>query len=294
MKKIFQNLYGELRSGWAIAIALIVMIAAQLIARPISELGDENDPVFKLMVTFVYGLIAIGGILLSFKLLYKRSFRLLGFIPDKGGSAFICGLVSGTFSIWAVFFLLIAMGQAKIIQVNMGKLFSLSVVAEFISVCFFMFSEELLARGFFMTAMKTTRNKPVILFVPAVIFALLHFMNPDMTVLSLLNTFLAGVLFGCMFIKSGALWLSTGFHVAWNFFVGDIFGMKTSGTEQASVLTTAMGENALLTGLPNGPDASIFTTGVLLLAIAIVHIMIKKPKHSIWMLDSDLPLTRGK
>jgi membrane protease YdiL (CAAX protease family) len=144
-----------------------------------------------------------------------------------------------------------------------------------------------------MTAIKTTRTKWVILFVPALLFALLHFMNPDMTPLSLANTFIAGSLFGYMFMKSGVLWLSTGFHIAWNFLTGDIFGMKTSGTEQPSVFITEMGNNPLLTGLPNGPDASIFTTCILLLAILLVFLFIKKPNHTAWTYDNNLPLTRG-
>jgi hypothetical protein len=97
-----------------------------------------------------------------------------------------------------------------------------------------------------------------------------------------------------MFMKSGMLWLSTGFHVAWNFLLGDILGMKTAGTEQPSVIITEMGNNALLTGLPNGPDGSIFTSCIFLLAILLVHLLIKKPAFNVWTIDSDLPLTRGQ
>jgi membrane protease YdiL (CAAX protease family) len=188
MRKCFINRYGELRAGWAIAAATAVMIAAQLTARPLSELGDENNPVFKPGVTLVYGLIAVAGMLLLFKLLYKRGFHELGMITKNGVLAFLCGLAGGAISVAVQLVFLIAIGQAAIVGADMGKLFSLSVAAEFASVCVFMFSEELLARGFFMTALKTTRNKWIILFVPAVIFALLHFMNDGVTALSIITS----------------------------------------------------------------------------------------------------------
>jgi membrane protease YdiL (CAAX protease family) len=292
MKFVFKNRYGELRSGWAITAALLIMVIAQLTARPLSETGDETNPAFKLAVTLVYGIISIGGILLLFKLLYKRSFKQLGFISEKGIRTFFFGLAFGAVSMGMLFILLIVTGQVKIIAFDKIKLFSLGTIAEFISVCVFMFSEELLARGFFMTAIKTTRIKGVILFVPALIFALLHFMNPDITLLAFINIFIAGLLWGCMFMKCGSLWLSTGFHVAWNFLNGDMFGMKTSGTEQPSVLITEMGNNSLLTGLPNGPAGSIFTTCIFLVAVFIVCYRLKKPDYPVWTIDSDLPLTR--
>jgi membrane protease YdiL (CAAX protease family) len=156
-----------------------------------------------------------------------------------------------------------------------------------------MFSEELLARGFFMTAMKTTRNKWAILLVPALIFALLHIINGSVTALSIANAGIAGLLWGYMFMKSGALWLSTGFHVGWNFFLGDIFGLGNFGTRvDNSVLTTQLGTNTLLTGF-YGPEDSVLCTLVLLLACLIVRLLVKKPNHSAWTLESGLPLTRG-
>jgi membrane protease YdiL (CAAX protease family) len=292
MKSIFKNRYGELRSGWAMSAATAVMIAAQLIARPLSELGDENNPPFKLGVTLVYGIIAVAGILFLFKLLYKRDFRELGMVPEKGLPAFLCGLAGGFVCIVCIFSVLVIAGQAAVISVHMERLFSLTVAAEFASVCVFMFSEELLARGFFMTAMKTTRNKGAILFVPAIFFGLLHIMNGSVTVLSITNALIAGLLWGYMFIKSGALWLSTGFHVGWNFFIGDIFGLGNFGIRvDNSVVTTQLGTNTFLTG-SYGPEDSILCIAVLLLAFLPVRFWLKKPDHPAWTLESGLPFTR--
>jgi membrane protease YdiL (CAAX protease family) len=293
MRNCFINRNGEPRSGWAIAAALAVMMAAQLIARPLSELGDENNPAFKLGVTLIYGAVAVAGNLFLFKLIYKRGFRELGIVPKKGLSAFLFGLTGGFVSVAFILAVLVITGQAAIINVNMGKLFSIGTVAEFVSVCVFMFSEELLARGFFMTAMKTTRNKWAIWLVPAAIFGLLHIMNGSVTVLSIANAGIAGLVLGYMFIKSGALWLSTGFHVAWNFFMGDMFGLGTFGTPaDNSVLTTQLGTNTLLTG-SYGPEDSILCTLTLLLAFPAIRLLVKKPDHPAWTLDSGLPLTRG-
>jgi hypothetical protein len=81
---VLRNRYDELHVGRAIVAAIVVMLAAQLIAKPLSEPGNENDPPFKLGATLVYGIIAVTGNLLLFKLIYKRALRGLGILPGRG------------------------------------------------------------------------------------------------------------------------------------------------------------------------------------------------------------------
>lgn len=293
MQKWFINRYGEIRAGWAITSAVGVLILAQLIARPLAELGDENDPAFKLGVTLVYGVVAIAGTLLLFKLLYRRSTRELGLTSKKRIPTFLYGLVGGFLAIASMLVILVITTQATVTDISIERLLSLSMVAQFLSVCVFVFSEELTARGFFMTALKTTRNRLLILLIPATIFALLHLMNGGVTAFSLTNTFLVGVLFGYMFIKSGTLWLPVGFHIAWNFFIGDVFGMVVSeGTRVSSVLSVQMGTSTFWTGGSAGPEGSVLCTLVLLAALLAVRILVKTPSHPEWTIESGLPMVR--
>lgn len=291
---VLKNRYGEFRSGWSVTIVLILIIVAQMIGRGlVPEDADETSISVKIITTLVYSLIAIGGGILLFKLLYRREPQQMGLYPAKLFSELLHGFVIGAVSMILLFAALLACGQAEIISVDISRLFSIALIVELISVSLFAFSEELLARGFIMTALKTTRNKWVIILVPAVIFSLVHLLNDGITAWSLINTFLAGLLFTYMFIKTGKLWLSSGFHIAWNFFQGDILGMITSGSEATGVLTTELGTNELLAGGSYGPEGSLLVTGVLVLAFLYVHYVVKKPEHPAWTVDSDLPFTRG-
>ena len=158
------------------------------------------------------------------------------------------GFGVGAISMGLIFSILLLAGQAEVIGVNQGKLVSWIIPVNLMSVGVTAFSEEMLMRGFIMTALKTTRIKWLIFALPAVLFSFAHLLNPDPTILSLTNTFIAGLLFGYIFVKSGKLWLPAGFHIAWNFFQGDIFGMNVTGNEQASLLLTKLRTNEMLSG----------------------------------------------
>jgi len=117
-------------------------------------------------------------------------------------------------------------------------------------------------------------------------------MNPGITILSVTNTFIVGILFAYMFVKSGKLWMPAGFHIAWNFVQGDILGMTVSGNKQTSVFQTTLGSNEFLTGGTYGPEGGAFVTFSLILSLLYIHFVFKTPKHPEWTLDSDLPLIR--
>jgi len=288
--RILKNRYGELRSGWAIAAILILIIVAQGTGSSlVPENGADESILMILAVTLVYGLIAIGGGAILFKLLYKRSLRQVGLIPEGWYSGLLHGMGIGAVSMGLVFAALLVTGQAET-SFNMARLLSPLLLANLLSVSLTAFSEEFLVRGFMMTALKTTRNKWMILCASSVLFSLVHLLNPWATVLSLTNTFLAGLLFAYMFIKSGKLWLPTGYHLAWNFLQGDVFGMHVSGRAQLSAFDTTMGANQWLTGGASGPEGGLLVTMVLLLGALYVRYAIRPPAQKSWTLDSDMPL----
>lgn len=290
---MFRNRYGELRSGWSVtALLLITILGLGVGSTMIPEDGGEASIALKIAVTVVYSLITIGGAIILFKMFYKRKLSQMGLVTKGWLTGSFYGFVLGAASIGLIFSILILTGQAKVVGVDMVKLFSLTMLIEFISVGVMAFSEEVLMRGYLMTALKTTRNKWIIFLAPSILFSLFHLMNPGITVLSLLNTFLAGMLFAYMFIKSGKLWLPTGYHIAWNYFQGDIFGMNVSGNSQTAVFNTELGTKELLTGGSYGPEGGLLVTFVLLLAFLYMIFLYKKPGNPTWNMESDLPLTR--
>ncbi len=290
--QIFRNRHGELRSGWAILLVIALIVAGQLTAGIFAP--DDADAAgngLKVLVSLLYGSITIVGGVLLFNLLYKRPVRQIGIIFEKWISGLLHGAAIGALSMIFVFIALLLAGQATIVKIHWSKLASLSILIELFSLSIFAFSEELLTRGFIMTALKTTRNKYIVFFVPAFLFSLLHFLNPGVTILSFLNTFLAGLLFANLFVKSGKLWLPGGYHIAWNFLQGDILGMNVSGGEAFAVVQTQMGEtNQFLSGGEYGPEGGIFVTVILILGFVYTHYFVKPSSIPSWTFESNLPM----
>ncbi|MDR2629937.1 MAG: CPBP family intramembrane metalloprotease [Spirochaetaceae bacterium] len=298
MKSAFKNRYGELRSGWAMAAAMALIVIGQLAGRAMVPDGREDEIAIKIIVTLVYGLIVVVGGMLLFKFIYKRSLTQMGLIKDGWLPVLLHGLAIGAVSASLVFTGLILSGQAQVLGVRPEKFLSMNIIVDFLSVCVFMFSEELFCRGYIMTSLKTTRNKWVILLSSSVIFGIAHFMNPGMTILSLFNTSFIGLLFACMFVKSGKLWFPAGYHIAHNFMANEILGIATSGgvkqsQETTIFMTNITGSNELLTGGIHGPAGGFLMTGVILLGFFYVRFFVKTPNVNVWTMESDLPLTRG-
>ena len=289
--KIFKNQYNEIRCGWAIIPMILLIIIGMLIAQASTSEGTYSIW-NQMIVTCIYGVLTVGGGLLLFKLFYNRGLRQMGIIRDKWFAELVHGFLIGTFATGILLAILMLMGEVKIISYNLRFIFSLTMAVEILSLGVFVFVEEFLTRGYFMTALKTTRNKVIIFFTSAILFALLHLANEGVTLISTLNTFMAGIVFAYMFVKSGKLWMPIGFHFAWNFIQGTVLGFAVSGNEQASIIATKFGNNSLLNGGSYGVEGGLLTTAILLICCLYVRITVENSSKNVWSMDNDLPLVR--
>lgn len=284
--KIFRNSHGEIRSGWIVTAVILLLLMGQLIAGGIVDNSEDEDNIlFKILVTGIYSLITIGGGCILFKVIYRCHISEIGLIKKNWLLNVLRGLGAGAIAMGAVFTILLMCGQAEILSVDRDRLLSVSLIVEFISLCFTAFSEELLVRGFIMSALRTTRNMWAVILIPALIFSLFHLLNPGITAISYINTLLGGLLFSYMFIKSGSLWLPTGFHIAWNFLQGDLFGMNVSGNEEAAVFNTQMGSNNIITGGSYGAEGGLVVTLLLLCGFLYVRYLVKHPDSKAWSIS---------
>jgi membrane protease YdiL (CAAX protease family) len=272
-------------------MAIVVIIIGQTIARFMVPEGREDDLVLKIIVTLVYGVFVFGGLLLLFQLIYKRNPRQLGLIMERWFSSLLYGLGIGAVSCLLILVGFILACQSHISARSLDTLTSVGLMIEFASLFVFAFSEELFARGYIMTAFKTTRNKYMILLSSAVIFGLIHLLNPGATILSIVNMSLGGLLLAYMFAKSGKLWLPIGYHIAINFMSGDILGLPSSSgvSVSQSVFTTSIGNNDFLSGGSNGHESGFLLTIVVLLGLLYVHFLVKTPSGDQWTMDNHLP-----
>jgi membrane protease YdiL (CAAX protease family) len=136
--------------------------------------------------------------------------------------------------------------------------------------------EELLFRGVLFCSVEKWFGSWAALMVSSLVFGLTHLMNPHGTLEgALFISVEAGILLAAAFMLTRRLWLSMGFHVAWNYTQSAIFSGIVSGNEasQGLVRSTIRGPD-LLTGGNFGVESSVLalllctTTGIVMLVMA--------------------------
>ncbi len=183
------------------------------------------------------------------------------------------GLLVGAGLYAACELMLMAMGIYRIDGLNSWD-YMLPAVAMALSSGVF---EELLFRGVLFRSVETWFGSWVALVVSSLVFGLTHLINPEATLEgSLYIAVEAGILLAAAFILTKRLWLSIGFHVAWNYTQSAIFSSVVSGNEasQGLIKSTIKGPE-YLTGGKFGVESSVLalllctTTGIVMLIIAV-------------------------
>lgn len=125
--------------------------------------------------------------------------------------------------------------------------------------------EELLFRGYGFQLLMAAVGPFAAIIPVGVFFGLMHSLNPNATWFGTANTAGFGILFGYAYYRTRDLWLPIGLHFGWNFTL-PLFGVNVSGlrigmTGHEMVWSTG----ALWSGGAYGPEASILTSGALVL-----------------------------
>jgi uncharacterized protein len=136
--------------------------------------------------------------------------------------------------------------------------------------------EELLFRGVLFRSVETWLGSWAALVISSLVFGLTHLMNPEGTLEGALYISVeAGILLAAAYMLTRRLWLSMGFHVAWNYTQSAIFSSIVSGTEasQGLIRSTVNGPD-FLTGGNFGVESSVIalflctTTGIVMSIMA--------------------------
>jgi uncharacterized protein len=106
------------------------------------------------------------------------------------------------------------------------------------------------------------------------LFGLLHALNPDATMVSVLVTMLAGVFLSLAWLRTHGLWLPWGLHFAWNASMGVLFGLPISGiTRFSSVVETRTVGPIWITGGSYGPEGGLISAMAILVGIIFVVLL---------------------
>ena len=296
---MFRNANGQVRAGWLIALALLLMFIAQIIFSipgtfflilkdAVVEDGGisfEVDATNQWIFLLTNGAGTIGGliaVLLVWRFINKEKFSRMGL--RFRSSDLIFGLVLGALSITIIFIFLYATGQITLVNALSAPEFSMFTLLFFIMFIFVGLFEEIFFRGYIISTMASRHNKRWFIYViSALIFSVVHGTNPNVTLLGLINIALVGLLFAFMFDVTKSLWLPIGYHITWNFFQGNVFGFAVSGLPSNSIYSIEQQtESALWTGGTFGLEGGLLATLVILIGFLITYIYGKgkSPKNA--------------
>jgi membrane protease YdiL (CAAX protease family) len=118
--------------------------------------------------------------------------------------------------------------------------------------------EEIVIRGLVFRLLEEWLGSWTALALSALLFGLLHIMNPNATLLAAAAISIeAGILLAAMYMLTRRLWMAIGLHMAWNFTQGGVWGVSVSGMEMQGLLFNTMQGPPLLTGGAFGAEASL-------------------------------------
>jgi uncharacterized protein len=193
-------------------------------------------------------------------------------LPSMGRELGI-GLLLGAGLYTGCILILMVMGVYKVQGLNPIS-YMLPAAAMAISAAVF---EELLFRGVLFRIVEEWLGSWVSLVVSSLVFGLLHLMNPMATLMgAIFISVEAGILLAAAYMLTRRLWMSMGFHVAWNYVQSAVYSGIVSGADaDPGLLKSTIEGPVALTGGSFGLESSVVafllctTTGVILLIMAV-------------------------
>lgn len=141
-------------------------------------------------------------------------------------------------------------------------------------------AEELICRGFLYQRLRRSYKSPAVAIIGnSLLFALLHLLNDGITVLSLLNIFLVGILLSLMVYYMDSIWCPMAVHAAWNFTQNIIFGLPNSGMiapYSIFKLDASTAKNSFAYNVGFGIEGTLFADIVYILACVCIYLWGRK------------------
>lgn len=224
------------------------------------------------------------------RFLDKRRFVDFGFHFNRDWWIdFGFGLFLGAFSLTLIFLIEWAAGWVTItgafVTLNPSIPFPLAILFPLLLFVIVGIEEELFSRGYQLTNLAEGTNLKgvgprwaivIATIISSIIFGWLHAGNPNATTASTVYLMVAGVSLAVGYILTGELAIPIGYHIAWNFFEGNVFGFPVSGGDyrSATFIAIEQGGPGLWTGGVFGPEAGLVGLGVTVLGMALIWLWV--------------------
>jgi len=249
--------------------AIFSFIGMIVVKVPLSQMSDiKNLNPQQLFIIQLFNVLSLMLVVFFFRRVIDReSFISLGFSLKNGFKDILLGFLVALSIMGGGSLILYGLHYIDFSNVGMGFYSLFISFLMFIAVAL---NEEMLTRGYILNNLMTSMNKYWALVVSAVIFALFHSLNSNLSLLAMVNLFLAGVLLGATYIFTKNLWFPISLHLFWNFFQGPILGYSVSGQKTESIFKVNLTGNSSINGGEFGFEGSMVCTIMLVMAIGLI------------------------
>ncbi|MDE8687895.1 CPBP family intramembrane glutamic endopeptidase, partial [Streptococcus gordonii] len=97
-------------------------------------------------------------------------------------------------------------------------------------------AEEIYIRGWLIPIISYHKNTYLDILIASTMFSYFHLDNNGASWLSTVHLFVFGLFTAVYALKRGYIWGPCGFHFAWNFIMGIVYGFHVSGFDRESSL----------------------------------------------------------
>lgn len=276
-----------------VTLGQIMAVVPAMTAGFISTTGESgawSELAYVLIAAFGFGAAIIIGWVVAFE---RRGVREIGFNGD-GLKRFARGYGVGlAFLLMTVGIIWLAGGYSV---EGPGAFGTAAAGAALVPILVLLFgfiiqgsTEEIVFRGWVMQVIASRHGLWIAVVLNSAVFSLMHAANiapSKELVLGLINIVLFGVYISLYAAREGSLWGVCGWHAAWNWLLGLGFGLEVSGQViETRPLIADLSTNTdvpwWITGAAFGPEASVVTTVILLLATTILVVRGRTREHGV-------------
>ena len=231
------------------------------------------------ILTFLAGIVSAALALLVYRWVVRRTERRI--VTEAGAKGAFSGLGIGVVIGIALFGAVIG----NIALLGAYRLEGMGSGSGLIGLLGFMaaaaVTEELLYRGVLFRIIEERTGTWIAMTITAIVFGGSHLLNPHATLWGAIAIAIeAGVLLVAAYVATRKLWLPIGIHFGWNIAASGIFSTTVSGADTPQgLLEATLSGPELITGGAFGPEGSIYSVGLCLIASVVLFWVAKRRGH---------------
>lgn len=286
----------RLSPWWAVLLISIgILVLSSVFSLPVviiqtvwQEVGDftENSYLSAGFLSLTLS-ISFGSMILLvwlwIKFYEKRSFATLGFLRQNALFQYARGALLGFLAFLGSIGLMAVFGFIEPASDPVGQ----SGAAALPAVLLVLIpgwivqgaAEEVLTRGWMMSALAARYKAWIGIAVSSIFFGVMHGLNPNLSLLAMINLILYGLFAALYALREQSLWGICAFHSIWNWAQGNVFGLSVSGqqTSIGSLFVLAETGPDWFTGGAFGPEGGVAVTLMLLLPMLLIILWPRTP-----------------